>query len=237
MTPRARGRGARKLGGNAVGELREYVAREGARIAYVTVSQRGTWSYEHHPDPDWPGSSSSCSSYSSFTREDALACQKAGLPVVRFDKARSELGIAAAFHAPLPTTGESYDKEPRRSEGEAPRWGSMQRVHYLRHLRILQAAGIPVEWNRGIEFRTPPLDEADQGTVARIQEAARRPRAPPAEVEPVDEPPFDSIEAILREAALEGVVECRGCGMSLEPDCARCGDCGWRSPLIRGALI
>lgn len=218
-------------------ELYEYLAKRGKRVAFVTVSQRGTWSFKEPPDPKWPGSSSSCSSYSQFTREDALACERLSIPVERFDKAPSRLAIVVAVSGPMPTTGPDADTTPWRVEGEAPRWGGLQRIAYMRRLAILQACGVPVDWNQGIEFRSPVLDEVDLATVAYLRERAASPPSPPPTPEPVEELPFESDEAILREAALEGVVECRGCGSSLEPDCSRCGECGWKNPLLAAGFI
>lgn len=45
----------------------------------------------------------------------------------------------------------------------------------------------------------------------------------------------DPIEVIMREA-LDGIIECRDCGNSIEPDCAEC-NCGWENPIVSMGLI
>jgi len=44
------------------------------------------------------------------------------------------------------------------------------------------------------------------------------------------------MESILKEAAEDGVITCRRCGNSIEPDCERC-HCGWKNPLIELGMI
>ncbi len=44
------------------------------------------------------------------------------------------------------------------------------------------------------------------------------------------------LDKLLVEAS-EGVIECRGCGDALEPDCEACGSCGWMNPLIAEGFI
>jgi len=44
------------------------------------------------------------------------------------------------------------------------------------------------------------------------------------------------MESVLEEA-LSGIITCRGCGSSIEPDCSKCGDCGWKNPLIEMGFI
>ena len=41
------------------------------------------------------------------------------------------------------------------------------------------------------------------------------------------------LDKLLVEAS-EGVIECRGCGDALEPDCEACG---WMNPLIEEGFI
>ena len=44
------------------------------------------------------------------------------------------------------------------------------------------------------------------------------------------------MESLLEEAALEGIICCKECGNSIEPDCEMCS-CGWRNPLVDGGFI
>jgi len=41
----------------------------------------------------------------------------------------------------------------------------------------------------------------------------------------------------LEQAAVNGRIECPGCGNYLEPDCPQCGECGWENLLIKWGLI
>ena len=45
------------------------------------------------------------------------------------------------------------------------------------------------------------------------------------------------MESLLMEAVSEGAITCVECGNRLEPDCERCGECGWVNPLIMQGLI
>jgi hypothetical protein len=45
----------------------------------------------------------------------------------------------------------------------------------------------------------------------------------------------EPIEEIMQEA-LDGVIECRNCGNSIEPDCDECS-CGWQNPVVGRGLI
>jgi len=45
------------------------------------------------------------------------------------------------------------------------------------------------------------------------------------------------MELLLEEAAMEGVLTCQGCGNRIEPDCDRCGECGWVNPLVSQGFI
>ena len=49
--------------------------------------------------------------------------------------------------------------------------------------------------------------------------------------------PMTSIRTLLRQADTTGTITCPGCGVSLEPDVMRCGDCGWINPLQELGLI
>ena len=40
----------------------------------------------------------------------------------------------------------------------------------------------------------------------------------------------------IMEEALNGVITCRKCGNSIEPDCEECY-CGWKNPLIAMGFI
>ena len=44
-------------------------------------------------------------------------------------------------------------------------------------------------------------------------------------------------EALLQQAALDGVIDCPDCGSRLEPDCLECGECGWINELVSMGLI
>ena len=44
------------------------------------------------------------------------------------------------------------------------------------------------------------------------------------------------IERLLRDAAINGVIECLECGNPLEPDADEC-ICGWKNPLLELGLI
>lgn len=41
---------------------------------------------------------------------------------------------------------------------------------------------------------------------------------------------------LLKSAVLD-TFECGGCGCIIEPDCERCGSCGWVNPLVKGGFI
>ena len=45
----------------------------------------------------------------------------------------------------------------------------------------------------------------------------------------------EPIEVIMQEA-LDGIIECRNCGNSIEPDCENC-NCGWENPLDAMGMI
>ena len=45
-----------------------------------------------------------------------------------------------------------------------------------------------------------------------------------------------SLESLLEEAALEGVITCPECGKCIEPDAEACC-CGWDNPLIAEGFI
>ena len=45
-----------------------------------------------------------------------------------------------------------------------------------------------------------------------------------------------SIENILEQAAIEGMITCIICGNNIEPDCDTCS-CGWKNPLIELGMI
>jgi len=44
------------------------------------------------------------------------------------------------------------------------------------------------------------------------------------------------MESLLEEA-MDGVLICRKCGNRIEPDCEKCGECGWKNPLIEMGFI
>jgi hypothetical protein len=44
------------------------------------------------------------------------------------------------------------------------------------------------------------------------------------------------LEDILRDAVIEGVIECEECGNRLEPDADGCY-CGWKNPLKENGMI
>jgi len=44
------------------------------------------------------------------------------------------------------------------------------------------------------------------------------------------------MENILEQAVNEGIITCRKCGESIEPDCEECS-CGWVNPLVSMGLI
>ena len=46
----------------------------------------------------------------------------------------------------------------------------------------------------------------------------------------------DYIANIIGQAS-NGVIECPGCGHSMEPDCPKCVECGWENPLLKEGLI
>ena len=43
------------------------------------------------------------------------------------------------------------------------------------------------------------------------------------------------MESLLEEA-MDGIITCRKCGNSIEPDCEEC-ICGWKNPLIEMGFI
>ena len=45
------------------------------------------------------------------------------------------------------------------------------------------------------------------------------------------------VNELLKEAAYDGVIKCRDCGISLEPDCPKCGECGWENPIVKLGYI
>jgi hypothetical protein len=45
----------------------------------------------------------------------------------------------------------------------------------------------------------------------------------------------DDILELLKEA-VDGIIECRKCGNSIEPDCPKCS-CGWKNPVVYGGMI
>jgi len=45
----------------------------------------------------------------------------------------------------------------------------------------------------------------------------------------------EPIEVIMQEA-LDGIIDCRNCGNSIEPDCEKC-NCGWKNPIVEMGLI
>jgi len=45
----------------------------------------------------------------------------------------------------------------------------------------------------------------------------------------------NNLTEILTEA-LDGVIECRNCGNSIEPDCPKCS-CGWINPIVANGMI
>ena len=48
---------------------------------------------------------------------------------------------------------------------------------------------------------------------------------------------LNDIEELLIEALFESIIECRGCGNRMEPDCEQCPICGTKNPLITHGLI
>jgi len=42
---------------------------------------------------------------------------------------------------------------------------------------------------------------------------------------------------LLVEFEEEGFIHCEDCGESLEPDCPKCGECGWVNPLLKEGMI
>lgn len=42
---------------------------------------------------------------------------------------------------------------------------------------------------------------------------------------------------LLMQAIGDGVLECPKCGCLLEPDSYKCGECGWKNPLITEGII
>ena len=43
------------------------------------------------------------------------------------------------------------------------------------------------------------------------------------------------MEDLLMEA-LDGIITCKKCGNSIEPDCEKCS-CGWKNPLVSMGFI
>jgi len=41
----------------------------------------------------------------------------------------------------------------------------------------------------------------------------------------------------ILEQAVSGIIECPECGNNIEPDCPKCGECGWKNPLISMGMI
>lgn len=48
---------------------------------------------------------------------------------------------------------------------------------------------------------------------------------------------LEMMENLLGQALSDGVLDCPKCGNLLEPDAHRCGECGWRNPLVVGGFI
>ncbi|MGW8177283.1 MAG: hypothetical protein ACWGQW_00580 [bacterium] len=48
---------------------------------------------------------------------------------------------------------------------------------------------------------------------------------------------LEVIEQMLKDAVIEGIVECPDCGERMEPDCSRCPECGKPNPLRAGGYI
>ncbi|NMC06243.1 MAG: hypothetical protein GYA24_13590 [Candidatus Lokiarchaeota archaeon] len=46
-----------------------------------------------------------------------------------------------------------------------------------------------------------------------------------------------TINKLLQQAVIDGVLECPVCGGRLEPDAEHCGDCGWTNPLVELGFI
>lgn len=140
-------------------------ARSERTIAFVTVGYHGCWSFVRHTID---GYSSCVESHQRPAPEDLEACAAAHLPVVRFDRAPSfTVAAVCAYAIPLAATGnEPFDDLPHRDG----RWGGFQRVPYLRRLRMLEALGIPVEWNGAVR---PDLTGPDAVTVERLQQRLR----------------------------------------------------------------
>jgi len=40
----------------------------------------------------------------------------------------------------------------------------------------------------------------------------------------------------IMQEAVDGIISCRKCGNSIEPDCPKCV-CGWINPVVAGGLI
>ena len=49
----------------------------------------------------------------------------------------------------------------------------------------------------------------------------------------IDDPEFLEV---MKEA-VEGVITCRECGNSLEPDIEKCYECGWKNPVRESGMI
>ena len=45
-----------------------------------------------------------------------------------------------------------------------------------------------------------------------------------------------TVEELLEQAVMEGIITCLNCGNSIEPDCDKCR-CGWKNPLIEQGMI
>lgn len=45
------------------------------------------------------------------------------------------------------------------------------------------------------------------------------------------------ITDFLKQAAHDGFIVCPVCENRIEPDCEKCGECGWKNPLVSGGLI
>ena len=45
------------------------------------------------------------------------------------------------------------------------------------------------------------------------------------------------ITKLLEQATLEGFIVCPVCENRIEPNCEKCGECGWKNPLVFGGWI
>ena len=48
---------------------------------------------------------------------------------------------------------------------------------------------------------------------------------------------MEDMMSLLQEAAFEGVITCPECGNRLEPDCPKCGECGWKNSIVEAGMI